>query len=127
MNSNNINNINNSMTTIPENRGFLKSVRLAFSSLAEMTASGAVTARSMAGTVESSTEDLTKLTKDVIGGAQASVEEWHLKCRCDLKAFQKDANLYVATQRLRNRREWLANLTEAEIQSLPELIEEEDK
>jgi len=122
----NVNNINNSMNQIP-NMGFWKSLRTTASSLSSVVAAGAVTANSVATALVESSEDLTKLAKDSIRGAQASVEEWRLKCEAELQAFQEDVELYKARQKILNRREWLSDLsflTEAEINSLVNLIKE---
>lgn len=110
------------MNQIP-NMGFWKSLRTTASSLSSIVAAGAVTINSMAASVVESSEDLTNLVKDSIRGSRASVEEWRTKCEIELEAFREDAELYKARQKILNRREWLSDLSEAEIQSLSGLLE----
>lgn len=127
---NNINNTtitnNSSVNKIP-NMGFWKSMRTTASSLATVVAAGAVTIEATSEALITSSTDLSKLIKDSIRGAQASTEEWRLKCELELQAFQEDSELYKARQKILNRREWLSDLTEGEINSLSELINKEDK
>ena len=122
----NVNNINNSMNQIP-NMGFWKSLRTTASSLSSVVAAGAVTANSVATALVESSEELTKLVTNSVKGASASTEEWRLKSEIELEAFKEDAVLYKARQKILNRREWLSDLTESEINSLSELINKEDK
>lgn len=121
---NNINNLNNSSVNKIPNMGFWKSMRTTASSLATVVAAGAVTIEATSEALITSSTDLAKLIKDSIRGAQASTEEWRLKCELELAAFREDSELYKARQKILNRREWFSDLDEGEINSLSTLIKE---
>ena len=125
--NNNINSSSSSSVTKIPNMGFWMSARTTVSSFATMVAAGAVTVEAVSTALLSSSEDLTKLIQDSIGGSRASVEEWRAKCEIELEAFKEDSELYKARQKILNRREWLADLTKEEINSLSDLLKEENK